>query len=307
MQPFLAASSSQSLPVTGTFDAHIQADGPLHTLAASGSVEMNRGTIYDEPFTQLHIEGALAGQMLKLTAVTIWGPGGVISASGSYDFKARTFQVDAHSAAIDISRIEWVHRHNLDAAGKLGVSLTGSGTLDDPRLQAHATASTLTLGGQRFGAFEASALTSGHKLAFNLTTQLEGAELRLQGQTALTSGYQTQAQLDFSRFNVGALLRMAHIEAFSADSALAGTVTIEGPLADLKQLRGEARLQQLAVTIAGVHLESEGGAHATLAGGRVRLDPLHVTGEDTDLRAQGSVSLEAERQLDLAGEWLHQP
>jgi translocation and assembly module TamB len=299
VQPFLVASPGQSLPVTGTFNARIQADGPLHTVAASGSVEMDRGTIYDEPVTQLRIEGAMANRMLKLTAVTMWGAGGVISASGSYDLKARTFQVDAHSAAIDISRIEWVHRHNLNAAGKLAVSLTGSGTLDDPHLQAHATISPLTLGGQRFGAFEAFAHTAGHSLAYNLTTQMEGAELRLQGQTALTSGYRTQAQLDFSRFNVGALLRLAHIEAFSADSTLAGTVTIEGPLADLKQLRGEARLQQLAVTIAGVHLESEGGAHATLADGRVRLDPLHVTGENTDLRAQGSVSLEGERQLDL--------
>ena len=33
---------------------------------------------------------------------------------------------------------------------------------------------------------------------------------------------------------------------------------------------------------------------------RVRLDPLHVTGEDTDLRAQGTLALNGTRQLDLA-------
>jgi len=32
-------------------------------------------------------------------------------------------------------------------------------------------------------------------------------------------------------------------------------------------MHGEARLQQLAATVAGVHLESQGGVHATLANG----------------------------------------
>ena len=38
----------------------------------------------------------------------------------------------------------------------------------------------------------------------------------------------------------------------------------------------------------------------SLANGRIHLDPLHVTGENTDLHAQGSVSIKGTRQLDLA-------
>ena len=48
------------------------------------------------------------------------------------------------------------------------------------------------------------------------------------------------------------------------------------------------------------HLQSEGGVHATLANARIHLDPLHVTGEETDLHAQGSLSLNDKRQLDFA-------
>jgi translocation and assembly module TamB len=65
-------------------------------------------------------------------------------------------------------------------------------------------------------------------------------------------------------------------------------------------MHGEAQLQQLAVTVAGVHLASPGGFHATLANGFVSLDPLHVTGEDTDLHAQGSLELKGKQQLNLA-------
>jgi translocation and assembly module TamB len=90
------------------------------------------------------------------------------------------------------------------------------------------------------------------------------------------------------------------VQGLSGESALAGTVTVEGPLARPEELRGEARLQQLAVTVAGVHLQSEGGVHATLDHALIHLDPLHVTGEETDLHAQGSLSLKDKQQLDVA-------
>ncbi len=296
LQPFFA----QNLPFTGKFDAQFTADGPLRAPAASGSAQMDRGVVYGEPVTEIRVQGALTGHRIKVVSARATVAGGVLSASGNYDFDGRTFDADAHGSQVDIARIAWVGQHNYEVAGKLSIDITGSGTLDDPRLNARATVDSLSLGGQRFGAFVVSAQTIGHQLAYDATTQLQGADLNLKGQTELRSGYATQARVEFSQFNVGALLRMAHVEAFTADSSLAGTVTIDGPLADLKQLRGDAQLRQLAVSVAGVHLQSDGGLHATLADGRVRLDPLHITGDNTDLRANGSLSLEGSQQLDLA-------
>jgi translocation and assembly module TamB len=54
------------------------------------------------------------------------------------------------------------------------------------------------------------------------------------------------------------------------------------------------------VVLEGVHLQSQGPVHATLAAGRVTLDPLHVTGEETDLHVQGSLELRDKQQLDVA-------
>ena len=299
LQPFLGANP-QTLPVSGTFNAQVHADGPLRDLDGSGSVAMDRGLIYGEPVTRLRVEASLANDVLRVSSASAGEAGGELSASGSYDFNAKTFALDAHGSGIDIAQIGWVSSHNLEAAGRLSVSIAGSGSLDDPRLTANATFNSLTLGGQQFGAFEITAHTASHNLIYSATTQLQGADLRLEGQTEMKAGYSTKARLEFSRFNIGALFRMAHVSAFTADSALAGTVTLDGPLTDIKQLRGEASLQQAVVTVAGVHLESDGAAHATLADGKIHLDPLHVTGDNTDLRAQGSLSLEGARQLDLS-------
>jgi translocation and assembly module TamB len=146
---------------------------------------------------------------------------------------------------------------------------------------------------------ELTTRTANRSVTYDLTTRLESAQLTAHGQTALTGDYATQAKLEFSQFNIAALIRLAHIGGLNGESALAGTVTLDGPLARLSDLRGEARLRELAVTVSGVHLKSEGGAHLTLDHAILHLDPLHVTGEQTDMRAQGSLSLKDNKQLDF--------
>ena len=300
VQPFLPSADGAGLPVAGKFNTQIQADGPLRAPSGSGWVELESGTLFGEPVSHVHVKGTMADQVLSLTSGALEVAGGVVTASGSYDFAAKQFQVDAHAERLEIAQIGWVRQRNLEATGKLGISVTGSGTLDNPQLEGHATVNALTMGGQRFGTLDATVHTANRNLNYSLTTQLEGAQLALRGNTELKGDYTTDASLEFSGFNVGALLAMADLQEFRGESSLAGTVTVEGPLARPEQLRGAARLNQLAMTIAGVELKSEGGAHATLANDRILLDPLHVTGAETDLRAQGSVNFKGTRQLDLA-------
>jgi translocation and assembly module TamB len=310
VQPFVTAAGGPNLPLTGAFNSHIEANGPLHAPTASGSLQMERGALYGEPVTGLRVQGTLAGQVLTLASVTLNGAGGNLSASGSYDFNAERFQpgnfqpghfqIDARAQNIDIARLGLLRSHNLDATGKLAISITGSGTLSDPRLEGHATLTALTFGGQQFGTLQAVAHSAGSTIEYNATTQLEQAGLTLHGQTSLHGDYPTHAELEFSRFNLGTVLRMAHMGAFNGESALAGTVSIDGPLAHPEQLRGEAQLRQLTFTISGVQLQGDGGLHATLADGRIHLDPLHLTGENTDLHMQSVLSLEGAQQLDLA-------
>ena len=292
--------TGENLPLSGTLDAQLQADGPVHALGGSGWAELDGATVYGEPVTRLRAQGTMANQLVKLSSVAVTAPGGNLSATGSYDLKSRRFQVDAKGAGIDIAKIEHLRQENLETTGMLGFSVQGSGTLEDPRLEAHATLSSLAVGGESLGALEFVAHTANRSATYDATTGMEGAEIHLHGQTALSGDNATQARIDFSRFNIGALLQMAHVQGLTGESALAGTVTVEGPLARPAELRGDARLDQLAATVAGVHLQSQGGVHATLANGRVNLDPLHVTGEETDLRAQGSLTFKDKQQLDFA-------
>jgi len=292
--------TGQSLPITGALDAQLQIDGPIHSLGGSGWTELNGASAYGEPITHLRAQGTMANDLIKLTSLTANAPPGGLAASGSYDLKSRHFQLDAKGSAIDLAKIDTLHRQDSGASGKLAFTVAGSGTLEDPLLEAHATLSGLTLAGEPLGALVFMAHTANRSATYTATTRLEGAEVDLSGQTALSGDYQTQAKLEFSHFDIGGILKTAHVQGLTGESALAGTVTVAGPLARPSEVRGEARLQQLAATIAGVHLASQGGVHATMTSGLINLDPLHVTGEETDLRAQGSLNLKDKQQLDFA-------
>jgi translocation and assembly module TamB len=292
--------TGQKLPLTGALDAQLQLDGPIHALGGSGWVELNGGSFYGEPVERVRAQGIVANQVVRLNSITLNGGAGSIAATGSYDLNSHHFQVDAHGSGIDLAKIEALRRQRLPATGKLGFSLQGSGTSADPRLEVQATLNSLALGGETLGALEFAAQTANRTLTYTATSRMQGAELKLSGHTVLSGDYSTQAKLDFSHFNIGALVNMANVPGLTGESALAGTITVDGPLAHLAQLRGEARLQQLAATVAGVHLASQGDVHATLANGLIHLDPLHITGEETDLQAQGSLSLLDKKQLDFA-------
>lgn len=290
----------RALPFTGIVDSDFGLDGVVRSLNGVGWVDVANGKLYGEPFARIHAQGKVAGQMIDVSALSFSGDAGKISGTGNFDLKSKNFQVEAQGSNLDIARIQRLQQQGVNAKGSLQVSVKGSGTFDDPHLTGKATLTGLEVGGEALGSLDATANAANHQVIYNLSTRLEAAELVLHGKTSLDGDNFTQAKLDFSRFNIGALLKMAKLKGLNGESSLAGTVTVEGPLRKPDQLHGEARLQELAVTVSGVHLRSAGEVHATLANSRLSLDPLHVTGEDTDLRVQGSLSLKDKQQLDLA-------
>ncbi|HZU09455.1 MAG TPA: translocation/assembly module TamB domain-containing protein, partial [Pseudacidobacterium sp.] len=106
---------------------------------------------------------------------------------------------------------------------------------------------------------------------------------------------QTQAQAQLTNLDIDPFLKMFEVEGVQGHSSIAGLVSVSGPLRAPRQMQGEAQISQLSVSLGGVPLKSEGPLHAQLRNGNLHLDPLHITGDDTDLRAQGDAGILEER------------
>ena len=263
LKPFFKAD----LPATGTLDAQIEAHGPLGAPGGAGFVELKNGSLYGESIPGARARGTFENHALKLASIDLSAAGGTVTGAGSFDISGRRFNVTAHGSGIQLARIGWLRQSTTGVAGQLGLALAGSGTLDDPQLDGHVTVSGLTIGGEALGSLDVTAHTSGDALHYEGRTLLAGAELNLHGETALHGDYVTENQVEFSRFDVGALLKMTHVAGLSGESALAGSMTVSGPLKRPEQLRGEARLEH-ACSHARRSASAEPGRRACNAGRR---------------------------------------
>ena len=292
--------ASLDLPVSGLLDAQIAADGPLNALNGSGWAQLSNAVIYGQPVTSLRAQGTVNGPAVRLTSIALRIPAGAVTGSGAYDLHDKHFQLEADASGIDVSGIERLHTLGTQVTGSLSFHLAASGTRQEPKIEGVASVAGLAVAGEPMGNLHATAHTANGALVYEVGTEFDAAKLSVHGQTELRGDYPTQASMDIAQFDVATLFRLAHVENIGAQSALSGTAVVSGPLARPLEMRGDLRLQQMAVTVAGVHLKSEGGVHAALDNALLSLDPVHITGEDTDLRISGALALRDTQHLDFA-------
>ena len=290
-------------PVTGKLGAQLDVEGQLNNLTGSGTVDVDKAIAYGESLDHVHVAGSVAGQVLKIASLTAQQTsaqkGGQVTGSGSYDLSRKIFQVDARGSAIDLSSIQALKQAGVAITGKLGFTAVGGGTIHDPRVQARATMSSMTIAGEPVADLQLTAASSQQSVSYDLSSHQPTGDFTAHGDTSLNPDYLTRASLNFSKFDIGAVLKLLHVTGINGQSDLEGTATISGPLTHPEKIRGEAKLDQLAFVVEGVHLASKGPVHATMVEGVARLDPLEITGEDTDLKLHGSLSITGTRQLDL--------
>ena len=292
-----------AVPITGKLSAKIDFDGPAGRPVGAGAVEVEQARLYGESIDHIHFAGSADGQQVKIANMTAQQTSaknsGHITASGSYDLVRRSFQLDARGASIELGSIQELKSAGASVTGKLDFSATGNGIISDPHFETRATLSSMTVAGEPVSDLLLSAGMQQHAVVYDLRSHQPTGDFTAHGSTSLTPDYETQASLQFSKFDIGALLKLFHVTGITGQSNLEGIAKISGPLTHPEKLRGEASLNELAMDVESVHLASKGPVHATLIEGVMRLDPVEITGEDTDLKLHGSMGIMDKRQLDL--------
>jgi translocation and assembly module TamB len=302
--------AGKKLPITGALATQFECNGPLNALNGTGWVQLTNANAYGEPITRLHIHGDLSGSLINVTSLIVNAPAGSISAHGSYNYATENYTIDAHGAGLQLTHINALHSLSSWLSGSLNFTAVGTGSLSDPHLEAHASIdrfliehnspnATAKQKAIKPGALIFSAYAANHTLAYDAQATIDSAEIIAHGTTAINADYSTQAQVNLSNFNLSTLFRLTHLEQLTASSAINGTFTLTGPLAHLDTMKGEANIDPLSANIQGVQLRSEHTIHATLAQKKIKLDPVHIIGDDTDLNVNGDLSLAGNHALNL--------
>jgi translocation and assembly module TamB len=284
------AGQKDKYPITGTVNViSAHATGTPQNLTGSGDINFTNGVAFGEAYQTVSLNLTARGDQLDATNLLIAAHGMQVTGSGGYNLTSKHIRAQLAGNNILLSKLDTVRKANPGADGSLTFTADADGTLNEPNLHAKIALANLTVDGKPIGELNATAHSVGSDIFYDLHSTLVGASVAANGQTSLLGEYQTQARLTLSGLDIAnALQTFAPDSTFKGSSSIAGTVTIAGPAAKPTLLAGSAEFPDFDLKLQGIELKAAEPLRVSLANGRATLNQVHITGQDTDLRAGGT-------------------
>ena len=285
------AGQQQKVPVTGTIAINGKATGTLGALNGSGHVSLARGVAYGEPYDSAAANLSLQGKDFEASQVALSLHGAHISGNGGYNLDSKHLHGHIEGDRLVLSKFQTFAKASPSADATLTLNADANGTLEQPGLKASLKLDNVLLEGKMLGAVTANLHSESDMLFYTAHSTVTGAPFDASGQTRLTGDYQTQAKITFTGLDIGKPLDMFSTSGVKAQSSIGGVVTLSGPLKTPEALTGSAELSGVDVKLQGVELTSAGPLRFSLKNGIATLDQVHITGQDTDMQASGTVQV----------------
>ena len=279
------------IPVTGmmTVDAH--AAGVLNSLSGGGHVSLTNGVAYDEPYESAVAELTVREKDIEASSVVLKAHGVQIAGNCGYDWGSEHLHAHLEGHDILLSKFETVKRGTTDLDGVVSVVADANGTVKQPGLKANLKLAGATYKGQGVGDAVAEAHSDGSTVYFTVNSTLVGAKVDATGQAGLTGDYPLQAKVTLAGLDIGKPIAMFGSANMKAESLIDGVATVSGPLKTAKELSGEAAFSQVDVKLQGIELKAAEPLKIGLRDGVATLEQVHITGQDTDMRASGTAQV----------------
>ena len=284
------AGQKDKYPVTGTININGQAGGTLAAMVGNAQITLAKGVAYGEPYDLVQVNGGLQGQQIEATRVLVSLHGMQVTGNGGYNMQTKQVHGHVEGRNLQLSKFATVQKARPNADATLTLIADANGTLEQPGLRANATLNNVVVDKKRIGQLSAEVHSEGSLLRYSAQSTLIGAKIDASGQTQLTGNYDTQARVTLAGLDIGnALTTFSPTSSLKAQSAIGGVITVKGPLKTPAALDGTAEINNFDVKLQGIELTSAGPLRASLHNGLLTLDNVHITGEDTDLQAAGTV------------------
>ncbi len=285
------AGQQAKYPVTGTLDVHGRASGTLGALSGDGNVSLKDGVAYGEGYQAVNLDLNVKGKTIEASNVLVKLHDMQVTGNGGYDLDSQRFHAHIGGNNLQLSKFDTVKKSGADADGTLTFNADANGTTEQPGLTANLRLANISAQGHPVGDVAADVHSQGKLVYFTSHSTLVGAKVDANGQAELTGNYESQAKLTFTGLDVGKPIDLFSPGSVKASSAIDGVVNVSGPLKTPASLRGDAALNHFNIRLQGIDFRADEAIRASLSGGVLTLEPLHITGTDTDLRASGTAQV----------------
>jgi translocation and assembly module TamB len=286
-------------PVGGTVDLTLNATGTRKDPHGDGRLRLTNGSIYGQPVSRLTSDLRLSDGELQLNNILLAYRDAQVTGAASYRPDTRGFRLKLTGSGLELAHVPELQKSRMDIAGQVDFTAEGSGTWDTPIINAKLQIRDLAFDQEHVGNFTLNAVTHGSELQLVGRSQFEKAQLDVDGIVHVRGDWPADLALRFDHLDVDALLRIYLQNYATEHSAAAGGLRVTGPLRRPRELAVHGDLSYLSLNVEKISAQNDGPVRFSMANQVVKLEQLHLVGENTDITAQGTVQLAGDRELDL--------
>ncbi len=286
-------------PITGTMNLTLLAGGTRLQPHAEGHLQLTDAVIYGEPVSHFDSDLHYNSGEAQLNNIQLVHYDAHVSGGATYNPSTRAFRFNLTGTNFALTRIPRLESTRVAIEGRADFTANGSGTIDEPAVNAAIHIRDLTLDHERAGDLKIQAATQGADLTLKGQSEFEHAELRMDGTIHLRDDFPSTIALHFDHLDVDPFLRTYLHSRVVGHSATAGDLDLRGPLRKINDLTVTGNVVDLYADIDNIKIRNQGPARFSVNAHRFQLDQFHLVGEGTDISANGSVELVGERHLDL--------
>jgi translocation and assembly module TamB len=298
----IQALAGYDYPVTGRVNLTMQGGGTRENPHAEGHVQLTNAVAYGEPLRQFDSDLRWYNGEASLNNVHLSYYDAKATGGAAYNPSTRTYHFNVTGTNFDLKRVPKLQSTRVSIEGHADFSAQGSGTPESPAVNAKVFVRDLALDQERTGNLTIDAVTEGDAIRLTARSEFEHSNFGLEGTIRPRIDYGADLALRFDHLDVDSLVRKYLNGRVVGHSGIGGQLQLRGSLRRPREMNVVATLDDVDINIDEMKLKNQGPVRLTLAQQVVRVEQLHIVGENTDLTAHGTASLLGNRDLDLAAE-----
>lgn len=302
----MPAASAQEIvqvnyPVSGTLSAKVSVNGTRAAPNGTAAVTLSKGSAWNEAIDSLTLnaesrDGAIHS-ILKLQI-----PAGTITAGADYTLATQHYDVKLHGNAIDLEKIAALQRRAA-VQGTAELSVTGSGTIRDPQLEADFTIPQLQTQGQTISNLAAKVRVANQHANIEFHSVVAQGSVEAKGDVELTGNRYAAGTLDVHALPMAAVAA----DFFPAQASKLGGqaeihVTLKGPLQTPEQIEAHLEIPALNITYAQVQLALARPLQADYRNGALTITKAQIQGTGTNLTFGGTIPIKSDAAYSLVAD-----
>ena len=297
-----AALANLEYPISGTADVGLQLGGTRSHPEGQGHIRAINAAAYGEEIEKFDADLRFGGAETTLSNIRLTHLGAEVTGDAMFSPSTDRFRLDLTGKNFDLARVRQIHLDELPIEGRGDFILQASGTLAAPIINATVRVSDLTVDHELTGDLFLAATTKGRELVVTGHSQFPKGSLAVEGTIAMQGDYPGRITANLDHLDLDALWRAYLGDQLTGHSAVAGTVTLQGPMRFPRQWGLDGDLANVAVEVEYAKLHNQGPVHFTYADRTLRIPETHLVGEGTDVTGYGSIYYAEGHRLDMAAD-----